>query len=164
MFISSFSVGQTVSNDELRSAFRCGSMGGMRRSKATNTLVIISDHTKGLYEDKWFDDVLHYTGMGLTGDQSLAFMQNKTLAESRTNGVGVHLFEVLIKGEYIYHGPVSLAGEPYQETQDGKDGVPRQVWMFPLQIDTAEHIIPESVLERSIVTKEREAKKRIQRS
>lgn len=83
----------------------------MRRSKATNSLVIISDHTKGLYEDKWFGDVLHYTGMGKNGgDQDLNFMQNKTLAESDRNGVEVHLFEVLVPTEYIYRGLVSLAG------------------------------------------------------
>ena len=39
-------------------------MGGMRRSLTTNSLVIVSDHTKELYDDKWVDDVLHYTGMG----------------------------------------------------------------------------------------------------
>lgn len=39
-------------------------MGGMRRSKTTNTLVIVSDYTKGIYHDKWIGGVLHYTGMG----------------------------------------------------------------------------------------------------
>ena len=75
---------------EIISEFKCGNMGGMRRSKATNSLEIISDHTKGLYEDKWFGDILHYTGMGKKGDQDLYFRQNKTLAQSDTNGVEVH--------------------------------------------------------------------------
>ena len=39
-------------------------MGGMRRSKTTGTLVIISDHTKGLYDDKWYGHELHCIGMG----------------------------------------------------------------------------------------------------
>ena len=116
----------------------------MRRSKATNSLVIISDHTKGLYEDKWFGDVLHYTGMGKNGDQDLNFMQNKTLAESDRNGVEVHLFEVLVPTEYIYRGLVSLAGKPYQEIQKGEDGVPRKVWMFPLKLQTGSQTIPEA--------------------
>lgn len=34
-------------------------MGGMRRSKTTGTLVILSDHTKGLYDDKWYGDEFH---------------------------------------------------------------------------------------------------------
>lgn len=43
-----FKIGQKVTNSEIISEFKCGNMGGMRRSKATNSLVIISDHTKGL--------------------------------------------------------------------------------------------------------------------
>ncbi len=67
-FKPSFSIGDTVTNEDIRLAFQCGNMGGMRRSHKTNTLVIISDHTKGLYEDKWIGDELHYTGMGKSGD------------------------------------------------------------------------------------------------
>jgi hypothetical protein len=46
-------IGQTINNAELVEIFQCGNMGGMRRSRATNTLVIVSDYTKGLYQDKW---------------------------------------------------------------------------------------------------------------
>ena len=48
-----FVVGSTVTHSEICAAFQCGNMGGMRRSKRTNTLIIISDHTKALYDDKW---------------------------------------------------------------------------------------------------------------
>ena len=88
-----FAIGDVLTNKDLTEIFHCGNMGGMRRSKATGTLVIISDHTK-MYDDKWYGDELHYTGMGKIGDQVLKGNQNKTLAESRTNGVEVHLFEV----------------------------------------------------------------------
>jgi len=132
-----FEIGQTVTNSEIIAEFRCGNMGGMRRSRTTNSLVIISDHTKGLYEDKWLGDILHYTGMGKNGDQDLFFMQNKTLVESDTNGVEVHLFEVFIPTKYIYRGVVSLAGKPYQEMQKGEDRVTRRVWMFPLKSKAA---------------------------
>ncbi len=37
-------------------------------------------------------DIAGAGGMGMVGDQSLSFAQNKTLAESGTNGIGVHLF------------------------------------------------------------------------
>lgn len=67
-FVPSFSLGSTVSNADIIAEFKCANMGGMRRSNATNTLVIVSDHTKGLYEDKWFGDILHYTGMGKSSD------------------------------------------------------------------------------------------------
>ena len=66
---------------------------GCGESYATNTLILISDLTKGLYTDWWEDGILHYTGMGGEGDQSLD-RQNKTLNESDINGVEVHLFEV----------------------------------------------------------------------
>ena len=106
-------------------------MGGMRRSKARNCLVIICDHTK-MYDDKWKDGVLHYTGMGKNGDQVLSGNQNGTLYYSDTNGVTMYLFEVLDAGEYTYRGQVKLAGKPYKEQQRGEDGRPRQVWMFPI--------------------------------
>ena len=66
-----FEVGAVVSNAVMTEAFKVGNMGGMRRSKKTETLVLISDNTKSLYSDKWTDGVLHYTGMGKIGDQAL---------------------------------------------------------------------------------------------
>lgn len=132
-FTPSFPIGATVNHNEISAEFKCGNMGGMRRSYKTNTLVIISDHTKGLYDDKWYGSELHYTGMGKTDDQTLS-SQNRTLAESNTNGVEVHLFEVLQPAMYIYHGIVQLSAPPYQETQIDENGNPRKVWMFPLRI------------------------------
>ncbi|MBP1920281.1 hypothetical protein [Youngiibacter multivorans] len=96
-----FEIGQIVTNNEIVSEFQCGNMGGMRKSNAKNSLVLISDHMKSLYDDKWTGDILNYTGMGKSGDQSLDFMQNKTLVISRTTGIEVHLFEVLIPTQYI---------------------------------------------------------------
>ena len=61
--------GDTIINSQLTDIFKCSSQGGMRRALRTNTLVIVSDHTRGIYEDRWIDDTLHYTGMGLEGNQ-----------------------------------------------------------------------------------------------
>jgi len=132
-FKPSYEIGATVTHQEICNEFKCGNMGGMRRAKATNTLVIISDHTKGLYDDKWYGDVLHYTGMGKIGDQVLDGNQNRTLFDSDTNGIAVHLFEVLEAKKYIYHGQVKLAGKPYQEIQNDDNDNPRKVWMFPVK-------------------------------
>lgn len=134
-FKSPFSIGQIVTNNEITKAFKVGNMGGMRRSKATESLVIISDHTKGLYDDKWYGDELHYTGMGKNGDQTLTGNQNKTLAESDTNGVEVHLFEVFNPSEYIYRGVVHLCDKPYQDDQKDASGNLRKVWIFPLRTE-----------------------------
>ena len=73
-------IGETITNQGLVKEFQCGNMSGMRRSHKTNTLVIISDQTKELYDDRWNGEILFYTGMGKSGDQDLAFMQNKTAA------------------------------------------------------------------------------------
>ena len=82
MFNPGLKIGQIVKNADIVEIFKCGNMGGMRRSRTTNTLVIVSDYTKGLYHDKWIGGVLHYTGMGKSGDQDLYWSQNATLAES----------------------------------------------------------------------------------
>ncbi len=126
-------IGQILKNEDMVNIFQCGNMGGMRRSLATNTLVIVSDYTKGLYHDKWIGGVLHYTGMGKSGNQDIHKAQNATLAESGHNGVDVYLFEVINAGEYIYCGRVALVDKPYTELQPDADGINRTVWMFPIR-------------------------------
>jgi 5-methylcytosine-specific restriction protein A len=107
----------------------------MRRSLKTNCIVIIVNHTKSIYEDRWAtSDVIHYTGMGLEGDQSLDYLQNKTLNKSRTNGVTPYLFEVYEPKKYLFRGQVALEGEPFQEYQPDINGEVRSVWVFPLKI------------------------------
>lgn len=54
-----------INNAELCEVFGCSPQGGMRRSHKTNTLVIVSNHIKSIYDDRWVGDVLYYTGMAL---------------------------------------------------------------------------------------------------
>lgn len=126
-------IGQILKNADVVETFKCGNMGGMRRSRTTNTLVIVSDYTKGIYHYKWIGGVLHYTGMGKSGDQDINWAQNATLAECGRNGVDVHLFEVMDAGEYVYCGRIELVSKPYTEIQPGEDGNDRRVWMFPVR-------------------------------
>lgn len=126
-------IGQILKNSDIVETFKCGNMGGMRRSRTTNTLIIVSDYTKGIYHDKWIGGVLHYTGMGKTGDQDINWAQNATLAGCGHNGVDVHLFEVIDAGEYIYCGRIELIDKPYTEIQPDEDGNDRKVWMFPIR-------------------------------
>jgi 5-methylcytosine-specific restriction protein A len=158
-FVPSFPIGNIVSNREIIAEFKCGNMGGMRRSRLTNTLIIISDKTKGLYEDKWFGDVLHYTGMGKSDDQDLNFMQNKTLAESNSNGVEVHLFEVLNAKQYVYLGPVFLCEKPYTSNQPGDDGKLRLVWIFPVKLKSDQSTITSEQIENQFEVKSRQARR-----
>ena len=148
MFLPSISPGDIISNNEVISEFLCGNMGGMRRSHKTNTLTIISDPHKSLYDDRWDGNILYYTGMGKKGDQKLDWSQNKTLNESDTNGVAVHLFEVLKPKEYTYRGQVGLSGKPFKEIQLDANGENRDVWVFPLQVNVEEVsiIVPEEQL------------------
>ena len=138
MFNLKIQPGDKLNNQTLCSIFFCSPQGGMRKSNATNSLVLISNHVKSIYNDRWEDDTLHYTGMGTSGDQSLDFMQNKTLAESVSNGVAVYLFEVFEDKVYTYIGPVQLSGEPYQETQADESGNSRIVLIFPLKVTSGE--------------------------
>jgi len=154
-----FEIGQIVTNSEIVSEFQCGNMVGMRRSNAKNSLILISDHTKSLYDDKWSRGILNYTGMGKSGDQSFDFMQNKTLAHSLSNGIEVHIFEVLVPRQYIYQGRVTLVGEPYQEVQNGDDGILRKVWMFPLRLNDESRPIPEEAIEENIKLKAKTAQR-----
>ena len=125
-------INEIVNNQELCEVFLCAPQGGMRKSNRTNTLTLISDKTK-LYDDRVVGDIYHYTGMGQTGDQKMAG-QNLTLAESESNGVEIHFFEVMKPREYTYRGQVELAGEPYQDQQKDQDGRQRLVWVFPLRL------------------------------
>lgn len=133
MFNPGFKIGQIVKHADIVGTFKCGNMGGMRRSRTTNTLVLISDYTKGIYHDKWIGGILHYTGMGKNGDQDIHWAQNATLADCGRNGVDTHLFEVIDAGEYIYCGRIELISKPYIDVQPGEDGVDRKVWMFPIR-------------------------------
>lgn len=126
--------GESVDNKRLTKIFKCSPQGGMRRSLATNSLVLICDHTQSIYRNRWGNEVFHYMGIGLLGDQDLVHGQNRTLAEIPVNGVSAFLFERYERGTYTYIGEVEPAGPPYQETQKDRKGRMRKVWVFPLQL------------------------------
>ena len=46
-------LGDILTNSEIVRVFRVSNMGGMRRSLAEGHLVIVSDHTKSLYDDRF---------------------------------------------------------------------------------------------------------------
>lgn len=152
--------GDIINNSELMEIFKCSNSGGMRRSHETGTLVIVSDHTKAIYEDRWKNKIFHYTGMGLTGDQSINNNQNRTLNMSNTNGVDVFLFEVFNPGEYFFMGQVVLADAPYQEDQPDIQENMRKVWVFPLKLkDGKEVVLPAKPISDKQERKNRQARK-----
>lgn len=157
--ISDLMPGDILSNQDLGILFGCGNSGGMRRAKKTNSLIIISSHVESIYEDRWDGDVLLYTGMGLNGDQSLDFNQNKTLSQSQVNGVQVFLFEQFKVNEYTYLGPVELISEPYTEQQPGQNGHLRTVYIFPLKLKNGERYIDEETIQTWQEKRQKQAKK-----
>ncbi len=151
--------GTILNNTELCEYFLCSPQGGMRRSHKTNTLIIVSNHVESVYEDRWIGDELHYTGMGQVGDQGL-INQNRTLAESNSNGISVHLFEVFVDKEYIYQGPVTLVGDPYQKIQPDANKQDRLVWIFPVKLSDSNIAISVETIERTSQKKQRKYKKK----
>ena len=154
--------GDKIDNRKLTEIFRCSTQGGMRRSHRTDSLVLVSDHTRGIYDDRWVsNDILHFSGIGLDGDQDINFAQNKTLAESKTNGVGVYLFEVYEKGTYLFRGRIKLHCRPYQTLQPDRHNRLRNVWIFPLKIERvdAQYKVPQRLLIKKQVIKEKAAKR-----
>ena len=99
MQIENLQLGNIYSNEEIRLTFGCSLQSGMNKSNRTNTLVLIINHIKSIYHDRWFNNKVHHIGKGQIGDQEMT-RENKTLSESKSNGVVPHLFEVFKGGEY----------------------------------------------------------------
>ena len=153
--------GETISNQRLSELFKCSSQGGMRRSHATDSLVLIADHTQSLYENRWIDNRFHFSGIGKKGDQDLAFSQNKTLAESSDGTISVFLFEVFETGRYVYAGRVNLAGKPYTASHPDAEGSCRSVWVFPLQLIEEDQSLQ---IAAELIRKNRKRSERLARS
>ncbi|WP_245612032.1 HNH endonuclease [endosymbiont 'TC1' of Trimyema compressum] len=153
-------IGESIYNPEIVDIFKCGNMGGMRRSHKTKSLVLVCDHTKGFYDDLWNGDILHYTGMGKTGDQNLYGGQNKTLLNAKSEGVSVFLFEVVVKSQYVFLGEVELADVPYQEEQLDIKNKLRKVWIFPIRLKSRESVyeVAEQIAEYNISEKQKRLK------
>jgi len=142
--------GTELTSTDLKSVFKGQEEGGMRYSKATNSLLLVTDRKKlsatSIYRDEWIDGVLHYRGTGQRGDQNIGFAGNSRLMHAATDDTGVHLVERSGKGRYRYLGRVDLAGDPYRRNEVDADGKMRLAWVFPLRLvdAAAEAVVVES--------------------
>lgn len=152
-------IGQILNNQDIYTLFKVGNSGGMRRSIENNVLILVTDPFKAIYEDKWIDGILHYTGMGRTGDQQLT-SQNKTLNDAKKLGITVYLFEVRSPKEYTFLGPVEVCGEVYRSKQTDDTGAVRTVLVFPLKVIASKPPIPLKILEAKATTLSKAAHKR----
>lgn len=126
-------IGDVITNDQLHECFGGRKMSGMRYNKTAGVQVLVADYTNDTYLDKWFGDVLQLTGTGQIGDQTLSDQYNRRVAESGSNGIELHLFQVFKTTEYTYCGVVTLDDAPYTETQPDKNGNDRLVYVFPIR-------------------------------
>lgn len=126
-----FETGKVVNQSQLADLFGVKTLRNTRFIKERNALVIITDYTRGMHLDKWIGDTLHYSsGSKITG------ATNSKLADSRTNGIQMYLFQVMTPGEYTYSGSAKLVADPYTETQP--DGTLN--WVFPIKSDLGDQV------------------------
>jgi 5-methylcytosine-specific restriction protein A len=148
--------GEVLSHRELVDHFKVSFSGGIRPSNKTKTVIVISNHVESLYDDKWIDGVLHYTGTGQQGDQTIDSGNNKTLNEASVKGFEIHLFEVFEEAKYVYQGIVEQCKEPYQKLQPDKNSDVRNVWIFQLRPRQGEPIlieVDEKIKNKKIATR-----------
>ncbi|MGO2083710.1 restriction endonuclease [Vagococcus sp.] len=110
-----FKLGKSYDNVTISDKFKCSIQSKIRRSHATNSLVLFLDHFDSPYHDYWRRGKLLFSGMGLNKDQKISKAPNKTLANSQKNKVEIHLFERLSQeetGQYIYSGRMELLNSP----------------------------------------------------
>ncbi|WP_431153843.1 AAA family ATPase [Bacillus cereus] len=132
--------GTFFSNSEIQEMFKCGPTGSMRRSLKTNSLVLISDKGNSSYPNmEKVDGIWHFVGMGRFGDQSLDYLQNKTLSRSNDSGVNLYLFQGEAKEKvdtnqrYKFIGKVLLVQQPFEKyNQLDEAANRRKVWIYPL--------------------------------
>ena len=155
MKITDFVLYKEYKLDDLISAFENGAFRygqGMVYTKSTNNLVLISKHTKDvLYEDKFIDGMLHYTGMGQTGDQMIK-MGNKRLVNAKRDNTTVYLFLCYKENCFKYYGVVELNDPYYYDIAKDKNNNIRKVLKFPLTFIDAFAPMTEKELQNTIVS------------
>ena len=133
--LSNFNLNEEYSNVYISNAFGANVQRGMKKSNYYHSLVLL--HTKSgrvEYDDFWDNEILHYTGMGVDGNQKL-LRENKTLANSNDFRLAVYLFESTDNSNnYKFLGQVRLCANPYIHTEIDSTGNNRSVYKFPLKI------------------------------
>ena len=139
MFIPKINVGEVVNAERIYEEFGCQRYKGIMHSVSKNALVLVSDRVKSIYKDRWDNDILYYTGTGQIGNQVMDSSHgnnNVKLANSRESGLTLYLFEKLVESQYTYRGVVKLCRDYYVDRQLDKNGDMRDVFIFPLQLET----------------------------
>lgn len=133
-----FEKGKSYSNNEILKKLKCACEGGIRYSKATDTIGLFTSAPKGFYGagantgagDKITFD---YIGQGQFGDQTMT-RNNKRLKDFLETRGDIYFF-FKKKPDYQYVGRAYLNGQIYMTEQKDVNGNLRKVYVFPLVIE-----------------------------
>lgn len=106
--------------------FKCGMMGGVRKSNKTDTTIVVVDWQGDHYRDRWDHSDLIFQGRGFRSG-AMGRYPNSALIEAAERNKPIHLFERYRKGSYTYRGLAVVYGvtaEAGKRFSDGGDEVP----------------------------------------
>ena len=133
-FINGLNIGDVFTRKQLMKIFKISGQSGIMKTNTLNCLVLTTSEENGVYDDSTVQNgLITYTGEGLVGDQQL-IRNNKTILESKENGLPMFLFSKDKNRNYIFEGRVELCDEPFQVQEKDINGDSRLVWKFPLKI------------------------------
>lgn len=149
--VSSFTVGEVYTNDQIRFSLDVENLGGIRPALGADrnvrhvaVLTASEDSGKVRSENPYCDriegDVLTYTAQGREGDQELTG-RNKRLIEQYTVPTPLFGFVNLGRQTYRFLGLLELLRH-YQESQADKKGNIRRAWTFDFRIHSSPHVVP----------------------
>ncbi|MEK6303717.1 MAG: restriction endonuclease [Acidobacteriota bacterium] len=149
--VSSFTVGEIYTNDQIRFALDVENLGGIRPAldagrNVRHVVVLTAAENSGRlktenpYHDRIEGDVLIYTAQGREGDQELKG-RNKRLVEQYAIPTPLFGFVNLGRQTYRFLGLLELLRH-YQENQTDRKGNIRKVWLFEFGIHGVPEVVP----------------------
>src|SRR5712692_3284030 len=166
--VSSFTVGETYTNDQIRFALDVENLGGIRpaldASRTVRHVAVLTASkespklaAENPYQDRIEGDVLIYTAQGREGDQELKG-RNKRLVEQYAIPTPFFGFMNLGRQTYKFLGLLELLRH-YQEMQADKKGHIRKVWLFEFRIHATPEVVPidqAAIMTASLLAESRE--------
>lgn len=131
-------IGETLLRKELHDRWGGGRYGGMEPSVKAESVFLFTNPSAGeafgyKYDGWHADGLLHYTGDGQVGDQSLRSGGNKSLMDAEALGRTVRVFRSVGR-DTTYVGPFQLANPPFYRAEAlDRQSELRSVLVFRLQ-------------------------------
>jgi hypothetical protein len=149
--VTSFKVGETYTNDQIRFSLDLENLGGIRPSldsagRVRHVAIMTAADSPGRaqtenpYHDRIEGDVLLYTAQGREGDQVLSG-RNRRLIEQYEIPTPFFGFVNIGRQTYRFLGLLELMRH-YQEDQSDMRGNLRRVWLFEFRIHDLPNVVP----------------------